>query len=197
MKIPFTGLILIILCWSIPYCLLANKPEKDFLITLNGSKLTGTITDISITHQKSQISFENDFGDTYIIEPSTIFGFVFNDGGETVLFESKYLNKRWQFLKVEKKGMALSLYTSVERQLQFASSGESPIVIKEKNPQLWMQFAGEQPFKVYKLTYKGVLRKRVGDYPDLAKNIGKRGFRYKDLSQIAELYNRFCQKKNG
>jgi len=191
MKFPCIGFVFIVIVgWSFPNHSLANNPRQDFLITLNGSKLTGTIKDISISNGKTQVLFENDFGNTYNVDPSTIFGFVCSDNGETVLFESKYLDGKWQFLKVKQKGGALSLYTSVERQLQFSSSGKSPIVVKEKNPQIWLQFAGEEPVKVYRLTYKAFLRKRMSAYPDLLKSIGKRGFRYRDLSKIVKLYNR-------
>lgn len=191
MKFPFTIYLLLIL----PSFLIANNPGKDFLITLNGSKLTGSIKDISFSNGKSQISFENDFGNIYVVLPSTIFGFAFDEGGETSLYESKYLNGKWQFLKVEKKGKGVSLYISSERQLQFTKTNKSPIVVEEKNPQIWLQFKGEQPFKIYRLNFKSVLRKKMSDYPDLTTRLGKRGFRYRNLSKIVELYNRFYDKK--
>lgn len=191
MKLPITAFIFLIL----PNFLTANNPGKDFLITLNGSKLTGNIKDISYSDGKSQIHFENDFGNTYVVLPSTIYGFAFDDGDETSMYESKYLNNEWRFLKVEKKGETLSLYTSTERQLQFTHSGESPIIVEEKNPQIWLQFKGEQPFKVYRLTYKRVLKKKMEAYPDLTQKIGKRGFRYNNLGMIVELYNKLSQNK--
>ncbi len=176
--------------------LTANTPGKDFLITLDGSKLTGVIKTITIKKKKTQISFENDFGTKYTVDASTISGFSFEDEGEISLYESKYLNGEWQFLKVEKKGEALSWYTSSERQLQFSGFNESPIVVQEKQRQIWLQFAGEQPFRVYRFTFRGVMRRRMKDYPALAKRIGKRGFRYKNLPLIVDSYNKFHENNS-
>ena len=186
---------LVALIWS--SALLANEPGKDFLITLDGSKLTGVIKTITIKQKKTQISFENDFGSRYIVDASTIFGFAFQEQGEISLFESKFLNGEWQFLRVETRGNAVSLYTSSERQLQFVGSDETPIVVQEqKSPQIWLQFEGEQPFRVYRFNFRGVLRKRMKSHPELAKRIGKRGFRYKNLSMIVESYNRYHKEND-
>jgi len=171
--------------------LLASNPGKDFLITLDGSKLTGFIKTIAIKQKKTQISFENDLGTTYTIDASTIFGFAFEEAGEMSLYESKFLNGEWQFLKVEKRGLEVSLYKSSERQLQYSGYQKSPIVVQERNPQIWLQFKGEQPFRIYRITFRSVLRKKMKSYPDLAKMIGKRGFRYRNLSMIVDSYNRF------
>lgn len=193
MKFPFAAIILLIL----PSFLLANSPGKDFLITLNGSKLTGNIKDISFSNGQSQIYFENDFGDTYTVFSATIYGFAFYEGGETSIFESKFLNGKWRFLKVEKKGEALSMFTSSERQLKFTNFDESPKVVKEKNPQFWLQFKGEKPFKLYKLTYKRVLREKMSSFSDLTERLGKRGFRYHNLPMIVDLYNRLHREKGA
>ena len=127
--------------------LVANTIGKDFLITLNGSKLTGNIKDISFSNTETTLSFENDFGNIYSVNAATIYGFAFAERGETSMYESKFLGGKWLFLKVERKGQALSLYRSSERQLKFIGSGEAPIVEKEKAAQIWLQFANEQPFK--------------------------------------------------
>ena len=170
--------------------LIANTPGKDFLITLNGSKLTGFVKDLSFSKGNSHLSFENDFGDTYTIHPATIYGFAFDDNGETSLYESKFLDGIWKFLKVEKKGEALSLYKSSERQLKFINSNEAPVVEKEKATQIWLQFEKEQPFKIYRFTFKSVLKKKMADFPELVDRLGKRGFKYNNLPSIVELYNR-------
>ena len=184
--------LLLFICTS--NLLFANNPGKDFLITLNGSKLTGNVKDISFTNTKSQLSFENDFGDIYTIHPATIFGFAFEENGEISLYESKYLDGVWKFLKVEKKGQELSLYKSSERQLKFTHSHEAPIIEKEKGTQLWLQFAKEQPFKIHRFTFKSVLKKKMADYPDLINRLGKRGFKYRNLPQIVDLYNQIHAK---
>ncbi len=191
MKFLPTNLVFAVLLIIGAHPLVASNPGKDFLITLDGSKLTGFIKTIAIKQKKTQISFENDLGTTYTIDASTIFGFAFEEAGEMSLYESKFLNGEWQFLKVEKRGQAVSLYKSSERQLQYSGYRKSPTVVQEKNPQIWLQFKGEQPFRIYRITFRGVLRKKMKSYPDLAKMIGKRGFRYRNLSMIVDSYNRF------
>lgn len=191
MKFLPTNLVFAVLLIIGAHPLVASNPGKDFLITLDGSKLTGFIKTIAIKQKKTQISFENDLGTTYTIDASTIFGFAFEEAGEMSLYESKFLNGEWQFLKVEKRGEAVSLYKSSERQLQYSGYRKSPTVVQEKNPQIWLQFKGEQPFRIYRITFRGVLRRKMKSYPDLAKMIGKRGFRYRNLSMIVDSYNRF------
>lgn len=192
-QITFLLAVLLLLCSG---TLLARDPGKDFLITLDGSKLTGVIKTIAFEKKKTQISFQNDFGTIYRVDASTIYGFAFEDAGEISLFESKFLNGEWQFLKVEKKGNALTVYTSSERQLQFVGFNQSPIVVQDqKSPQLWLQFEGEQPFRVYRFNFRGVLKRKMKSHPELAKRIGKRGFRYKNLSMIVDSYNRFHEKQ--
>lgn len=189
MKHPFIKFSLIVIALMITNSLTATNPGKDFLITLNGLKLTGSIKNISLLAGKPQISFENDFGDIYTIHPATIYGFTFEDEGSISMYESKNLNGEWHFLKVENKGQILTLYTSSERQLKFSKSGASPILVEEKNPQFWLQFKGEQPFKVFRFSFKSSLRKRMDNYPELEKRLGRKGFRYKNLSAIVGLYN--------
>lgn len=191
MKFLPTIFVLAILLIIGSHPLVASNPGKDFLITLDGSKLTGFIKTIAIKQKKTQISFENNLGTTYTIDASTIFGFAFEEAGEMSLYESKFLNGEWQFLKVEKKGLEVSLYKSSERQLQYSGYRNSPIVVQEKNPQIWLQFKGEEPFRIYRITFRSVLRKKMKSYPDLTKMFGKRGFRYRNLSMIVDSYNRF------
>jgi hypothetical protein len=191
---PLIIKLLLILLLS-PLILQGNNPGKDFLITLDGAKLTGNIKHVSLTKGGSYIHFENDFGDTYNVYAATIYGFAFREAGEISLYESKCLYGEWRFLKVEKRGDVLSLYKSSERQLQFTNAGASPIVVEEKNPQIWLQFKGEQPFKIYRISYRRILRNKMKSFPDLAQSIGKRGFRYHNLSMIVDLYNKFHSQK--
>ena len=195
MSCPIRQILLAVCFLLFSNCLTADNSDRDFLITLNGSTLTGTVKDISYSKTQASLLFENDFGDAYTIYPATIYGFAFVKNGTTTLYESKFLDNKWQFLKVETKGKEVSLYRSMERQLKFVGSTKNPTVEKEKNPQIWLQFAGEQPLKVYRLTFKGVLRKKMATCPDVTNRIGKRGFRYNDLASIVELYNELSSKK--
>lgn len=171
--------------------LLGSDPGKDFLITLNGTKLTGAIKTVSYQKKNTQISFQNDLGTSYTVDASTILGFAVEEAGEIFMYESKHLNGVWQFLKVEKKGMAVSWYTQSERQLQYIGSDKPPIVAQELYKHIWLQFKGEQPFRLHRFSFRRVLRKKMKSFPDLAKRIGKRGFRYKNLPMIVDSYNKF------
>lgn len=184
------GLLIACFLFAVPVFISANIPGKDFLITLNGSKLTGKIKYVSTSEKSAQVSFENDFGDIYTVHPAIIYGFAFEENDEISVYESKYIDKEWQFLKVEKRGRALSLYTSTERQLQFTNYDEAPKVVDEKNTQNWLQFEGEQPFKIYRITFKRVLKKKLESFPELTERLGKKGFRYPNLPLIVELYNK-------
>lgn len=175
--------------------LVAAKPGTDFLITLNGSKLTGQVRDISFSSATPLLSFENDLGTLFVVHPASIYGFAFQDDGNVSIYESKLLDGRWKFLKVENHGKELTLYTSLERQIKFAGSGGSPTIEKEGNLQIWLQFAKEQPLKIHRLNYKGILRKRMAAFPELSSRLGKRGFRYRNLPAIVELYNRLYDKQ--
>lgn len=175
--------------------LLAGNPGSDFLITLNGSKLTGQVKDISFSNTTPLLSFENDLGTLFVVHPASIYGFAFQDNDDVLIYESKLLDGIWKFLKVENQGQELTLYTSLERQVRFAGPGGSPTIEKENNMQVWLQFAKEQPFKIHRLNYRGILRKRMAAFPELVDHIGKRGFRYKDLPAIVALYNRLYNKQ--
>lgn len=179
----------------LPQLLLADSPGKDFLITLDGAKLTGQVQDISFAAATPLLSFENDLGSLFVVHPASIYGFAFVDGDDVLIYESKLLDGSWKFLKVENQDKELTMYTSVERQVKFAGSGRSPSIQDERNAQVWLQFSKDQPFKVYRTNYKGILRKRMSAFPELADRLGKRGFRYKNLPAIVELYNRLFDKR--
>lgn len=196
MKSSFTRFFPILLSFILPQFLLANNPGEDFLITLNGYKLTGNVKDIFFSDWQSRLSFENDFGDLYSIHPACIYGFAFQEEGNTVYYESKYLGGNWAFLKVEKRGQALSLYRSAERKIQFTQSEGKPVIQQKKVSEIWLQFDGKRPFRMYRLTYRKVLKQRFAHYPELAKIIGKKGFRFKNLPQIVERYNEIYDEKS-
>ena len=67
-------------------------------------------------------------------------------------------------------------------------------MVQENKQQIWLQFEGEQPFRVYRFSFRGVMRKKMKDYPALAKRIGKRGFRYKNLPLIVDSYNKYHEQ---
>ena len=174
--------------------LTAGDPGKDYIITLNGIKLTGDVKDIFFSNIQSRLSFENDFGNLYSVHPACIHGFAFREGEKTIYYESKYLGGRWDFLKVEKRGSALSLYRSSERKIEFTQLHGEPIIETKKVTEIWLQFQGQKPFRVFPLGYKKLLKQKFAHYPELANRIGKKGYKFRDLPKIVELYNELHDK---
>lgn len=194
MRPSFTRFFLIISIFILPNFLTANTPGEDFLITLDGYKLTGNVKDIFFSDWQSRLSFENDFGDLYSIHPACIYGFAFQEKGKTIYYESKYLGGSWAFLKVEKRGQALSLYRSSERKIEFSQIEGKSIIQEKKVSEIWLQFNKKRPFRVYRLSFRKVLRQKFAHYPELAQLIGKKGFRFKNLPAIVEIYNEIYDK---
>lgn len=195
MRSLYTLLLSIIIFSLFLNTLQANNPGKDFLITLNGYKLTGNVKDIFFSDWQSRVSFENDFGDLYSIHPACIYGFAFEERGQTVYYESKFLEGSWAFLKVEKRGQALSLYKRSERKIQFTES-EGKAIKEKGGTEIWLQFDQKKPFQIYRVGFRTTLRKKFAHYPELANLIGKKGYRFKDLSKIVEIYNEIYDR-NG
>ena len=189
MRPLFTPFFLIVILAFFANNLFSKTPGEDFLITLDGHKLTGDVKDIFFSDWESRVSFENDFGDLYSIHPACIYGFAFQENGQTVHYESKYLGGNWAFLKVEKRGQALSLYRSSERKIEFSQEDGKPVVKARKVSEIWLQFDKKRPFRIYRVGFRKTLREKFAHYPELANLIGKKGYRFKNLSKIVEIYN--------
>ncbi|RMG79111.1 MAG: hypothetical protein D6714_16910 [Bacteroidetes bacterium] len=184
----FSGFFLT-LCFPV---LLFADPGKGYLITLDGHKLTGQVHDILFSAWQTRLRFENDFGDVYAIHPATIYGFVFENDGHFHYYESKFLGGTWAFLEVEKRGEALSLYRNPRRKLRVRKNDGEPYITQKKASETWLQFNGKRPFRIYRLGYKKILRQNLSEYPELADLIGQKGYRFRDLPRIVELYNEWA-----
>ncbi len=193
MKSKFTRHLLIFLAIIFSTHLFGNI-GKGYLITLDGKNITGKIKNIYFSEWYASLTFENDFGNSYSIHPATILGFVFKKENEDVVFESKLIRGSWVFLRIVEKGPGLTLYRSTERTTELVKVSNESIVTDKKIDEMWLQFYRKRPFRVYRMTYKKVLKKKLSAFPTLAQMIGKQGYKYRDLTKIVTLYNELYMK---
>lgn len=176
--------------------LLSAAIHQGYLVTLNGKMLTGQIGAIYQGDNNSEVIFINDFGTIYNIRPELIRGFVFKKGPEFIVYESKFNEKRWMFLKVLFKGENLHLYQSPQEIIQLVQNYRGFVNDYSYRPaEYFLEMEGKIPFKVKRIGFKKqmhrLLRKNA---PDLADKIGDKGFHYKDLPKIVREYNLECKK---
>lgn len=162
---------------------------NGYLITKNEKVITGRIVSISYTDYKSEVLFINDFGDTYRISPYLIKGFAYMKNGETLRYESKFIDNYWLFLKIELPGSGIRLYHSESAQYVKGIDGVSEIAQHNSVKTYWLELEGSTPFKIYKLGFRPKMRATLSQYPELAAKIGEKGYRYKDLKSIVKEYN--------
>ncbi|MEZ5043463.1 MAG: hypothetical protein R2828_26435 [Saprospiraceae bacterium] len=171
------------------------NPSKGYIVTLNGKYLTGAIGNIFHTTYGSEVTFINDFGTIYQIHPFLIRGFVFREDASTVAYESKYSQKKWLFLRVLHKGDYMSIYKSPEKKSVVNYTRVSFMAETVKNEEYWIELKGKNPININRLGYKKQLRKLINKRtPELADKIGSKGYRFRNLTEIAEEYNKKCQE---
>lgn len=171
------------------------NPSKGYIVTLNGKYLTGAIGNIFHTTYGSEVTFINDFGTIYQIHPFLIRGFVFRDDASTVAYESKYSQRKWLFLRVLHKGEYMSIYKSPEKKSVVNYTRVSFMAETVRNEEYWIELKGKSPVNIHKIGYKKQLRKLLHKRtPELADKIGSKGYRFKNLPEIAEEYNKKCQE---
>ena len=167
-------------------------PAIGYIVTKNGIQLTGKIGKIDHNSSKCSVIFINDFGNIYELFPELISGFVFRKDSTTIIFESKVESeeRRWIFMQAITKGKGLNLYKSISEadQQSLSLEGMTSRAVKVQN--YYLESKGTLPMKVkrwgFKKQVKELLEKKA---PDLAKKIGNKGYRFKDLVSIIEEYN--------
>ncbi len=183
-------------------CLLATtplpdlpEPQKGYIVTRNGKSLTGAIGNIFHTSYGSEVTFINDFGTIYQIHPFLIKGFVFKEKADMVTYESKYSQRKWLFLRVLHRGEYMSVYKSPEKKSVVNFTRVSFMAETVKNEEFWLELPGRNPTQIRRLGFKKQMRKLLKrKAPELAELIGSRGYRFKNLTAIAEAYNRKCEE---
>ncbi len=173
----------------------SSLPAKDYsgyIITLSGIRLTGKIGTIFHSDYGSELTFINDFGTSYQIHPALIRGFAFlNDEELNILYESRFTKGTWVFLEVIYRGKKMSLYKAPEERVSIAH-GFSTIQLEE----YWVDVPGGKMTPLtryrYKRRFKRLIKKTE---PDLARKIGKKGYKFQDLVKIIEEFNQLQQKR--
>ena len=171
--------------------------HRGYIITHNGKALTGTIGSIYFSDYSSEVLFINDFGTPYRFRAELIKAFAFVKEGKTIVYESKYDKRRCVFLRVIVKGEGLNLYQSPVEQIAFVQEGQR-FVRKEvyRNKEYWISQEGNhRAIKLRRFGFKRKMRRIIGNHaPELAKKIGKRGYRFKNLQEIIEKYNALMRR---
>lgn len=188
MKKAFT-ILAFLLCAS-----LSAESFRGFLLTKDDYRLTGYVNQISFVVTGLQIEFTNDFGDRYYIYPNLVKGFGFTKDGTTYRYVSRYHQGRWYFLETVESGKRMDFYTLPDRNQNWVDDGILSL-LNEPIPQYWIQIKGQ---KLYGVTRAG-FRKAMREYlsvtaPELAKKIGSKGYRYRDIGSIVEQYNELKRK---
>lgn len=184
MKQMYTFLFLLLF----PLLASANPPGlyRGFIITLSGSKLTGQIGEITVSNQVAQVVFINDFGTIYSYHPRIIQGFAFYDGENPTVFESKYDQGRWLFLRVLFRDEGLCLYQAPEARVQWMLDNGVVRPIAFPVREYYLELPGRQrAVRIRKGNFKKQMRELLnGTAPHLAHKIGKIGYRFADLEKI-------------
>jgi len=163
---------------------------RGFVITKDGKRLSGSIDDdIFYSNLHSTVTFTNDFGTTYNYRAELIGGFVYRMGAQLVEYESKYKQRQWCFMRVLHRGEVLTLYKLPEEKTNFAINERGLQTYTSNKREYWLQFAKKRPFRVKRWGFKRKMKHRLRHYPSVAKQIGKKGYRYKDLEEIVQKVN--------
>lgn len=165
---------------------------KGYIITHSGIRLTGKISTIFHSDFGSELTFINDFGTSYQIHPALIRGFAFRNENElNILYESRFTKGSWIFLEVIYRGQEMSLYKAPEERVSIAH-GFSMIELEE----YWVDVPGGNMTPLTRYRYKRRFRRLVKkSEPELAKKIGKTGYKFKDLVKIIAEFNRLQQEQ--
>lgn len=167
---------------------------RGFLLTKDGYKLTGYLEVVTYTLTGNTITFSNDFGDRYTIHPFLINGFGFSDDGESYRFVSRFSEGQWYFLQVVNDDRNLKLYSLPESRKWV--DDKLLRLISTPVPEYFIEPRGQTLIPVPRTAFKRVLREFCKPrYPELAKRIGKRGYRYKNIAGIIAEYNERNSRK--
>jgi len=157
---------------------------EGYLVTKNNYRLTGYIGSIDIDDRGTQIRFVNDFGTPYKIYPALIKGFVFYQGPMMQAYESKYYRNHWMFLSVEYSGENVRLLRTPDKQSAYSRS------INREVKRYWLETPGLGVVPIPRIGFRRYMRKIISEVsPELARQIGKSGYRFKNLYDIMAAFD--------
>lgn len=169
-----------------------NSNSKGYIVTLSGDHLTGRIGNVVEAGRTSFVLFINDFGTPYMIRAELIQGFAFNQDKQMLEYETQFDSYRWMFMKVLVKGEGISLFRSPPS--GFLDPSRGAIVANQRNyvpSRFYISKGNRQPIPIKKWGFKRNMRMMLQDRaPDLATQIGEKGFKYRDLEAIIKKYNK-------
>lgn len=172
---------------------LSAEDYKGYIITHSGIRLTGMISTIFHSDFGSELTFINDFGTSYQIHPALIRGFAFNEEeGKNTLYESRFCQGNWVFLEVIYRASEMSLYKAPEERLSIAH-GFNKIQLEE----YWVEIPGKAMVALTRYRYKRRFRRLVRkSEPELAKKIGKPGYKFNNLVRVIEEFNALKKQRD-
>lgn len=175
----------------------AQSPDAltGYIVTKNNYHLTGSIGIIEHSHVGSMVEFINDFGTPYYLHPALIRGFVFYEGPAIHAYESKYYRNHWMYLRVQYAGDNISLLQTPETLVKYAYVDGKVVSRTRKIVQYWVELADQRIVPLNRFGFRWQMRRLMEENaPRLARKIGKKGYRFKDLYTILEEYDRECAK---
>ncbi|OAV42593.1 hypothetical protein [Lewinella sp. 4G2] len=162
---------------------------RGFLLTKDDYHLTGYFNLIEYSPTGNYITFTNDFGDVYAISPQLVKGFGFSEGDQTVRFISRYHEGQWFFLREVVPGRVLSLFSMPNGNDRYVDDTMLRLFTNPPAP-FWFEYGKGNLMPINRVGYKKTLRTFFTETnPGLAKRIGKKGYRYRDLHNIVAEYN--------
>ncbi len=178
--------LLFVLCLSVS---LQAESLRGFLLTKDNYQLTGYFNVLSYSPTGNIITFTNDFGDVYSIHPMLVKGFGFSKDGTSFRFVSRFHEGQWFFLHEEVSGRQLSLYRLPDASNNWVD--DSMLKLFQTPPPTYYFLYGNReilpiPRNGFRRTLKDFFERRS---PALASKIGKKGFRYRNLSEIVVQFN--------
>ena len=168
---------------------------SGYIVTKNHFHLTGSIGLIEHTQYGSMVEFINDFGTPYFLHPALIRGFVFFEGPAVNAYESKYYRDHWMFLRLQFSGDNISLLQTPETLTKYEWYNGRLTTRSKHVVQYWVELPGRRIIPLKKLGFRNQMRRLVADAaPNLARKIGRKGYRFPDLYTILAEYDRECAK---
>ena len=180
--------LLLLLCCA--FLTVKSESLRGYVITLDGKYISGTIQQINNSQFSIAVSFTNDYGTNYNYHPALIRGFVFMKGNERQVYESHYHKGRWLFLQQLYVGKEISLFKFPDIQVNWVMEGRQINSYSSNQKVFWLKQDQRSLFmlkrKHFKNKFASIIKENA---PELAKKIGKRGYRYQNLEKILAEYD--------
>lgn len=161
---------------------------RGFLLTKDNYHLTGYVNQINYVFTGLEIEFTNDFGDRYHISPRLVKGFGFTHDGETYRYVSRYSEGRWYFLRILRSDRKMLFFSTPDGREGYVDDSLLS-VMAASYPQYWLEIPGQPLLGVPRMGFRRKMREYLTPTaPDLARLMGKKGYRYRNLTEIVDLY---------